>query len=396
MFQALVNHQNDSLIAYGTSVGAFIAIMKQLQAEPLDKPLVDLEKLLSRVEYEEYIKTRGEDERLENIAAFKNYLHNFEQQQDEAVNLADFINNVALLSSNDDDARNGMTSVRLMTVHNAKGLEFDYVLVVGLNEAVFPSRKSISEQNVAEERRLMYVAMTRAQKQLFLLEAGGSLVISTGALGDKQRAKVPREPSRFLLELQEGHYNEMGTCGLLNLTLAQLKERLARGENKEQLFGKELVLSGNGSPQGATAALNNTLNSKWLGSNACKFMVGMRVFHHIMGNGTIEEVLDTSQALVIAFDKLKGKRTLNWNMKLEILDQPAAAAVAATAAAAAATTATASMATTTVAYHQALTTEANAVVAEATIASPSSRLRSATDFLDDEELEFGVPDDMLH
>lgn len=394
LFQALVNHQNDSLIAKGTSVGAFIAIMKQLQAEPLDKPLVDLEKLLSMVEYEEYIKTRGEDERLENIAAFKSYLHNFEQQQDEAVNLADFINNVALLTPSDDAERNGVASVRLMTVHNAKGLEFDYVFVVGLNEAVFPSRKSISEQNVAEERRLMYVAMTRAQKQLFLLEAGGTLVISTGTLGDKQRTKAPREPSRFLLELQEGHYNEMGTCGLLNLTLAQLKERLARGETREQLFGESVVLSGNGSSraQGATAALNNTLNSKWLAnSSACKFTAGMRVFHHIMGNGTIEEVLYDSQALVIAFDKLKSKRTLNWNMKLEILDQPTTA----TAAPALATTSESVEDTGSSAMPAVLT---DTGVSEATIAPPpmGRLMADAADFLDDEELEFGVPEEVLN
>ena len=81
---------------------------------------------------------------------------------------------------NGDEERNASTgAVRLMTIHNAKGLEFDYVFVLGLNEGVFPTKKAINEQSVAEERRLMYVAMTRAQKQLFLSEAGG---ITNGAV----------------------------------------------------------------------------------------------------------------------------------------------------------------------------------------------------------------------
>ena len=92
-----------------------------------------------------------------------------------------------------------------MTVHTAKGLEFDYVFLISLNEGTFPTRKAINEQNIEEERRLMYVAMTRAKKQLLLSEAGGNEVNP-----DNPKVKVPRVPSRFLTELKPEDYLEVG------------------------------------------------------------------------------------------------------------------------------------------------------------------------------------------
>ena len=134
--------------------------------------------------------------RFENIQELLNGIKDFSETAVQGVNkLPDFMADVALLTDQDKETDDDFNKVTLMTVHAAKGLEFPYVFVVGLEENLFPSMMSgESQENLEEERRLFYVAITRAKKRLFLSFA--STRFKWGQLTDCQ-------PSRFISELDD-------------------------------------------------------------------------------------------------------------------------------------------------------------------------------------------------
>ncbi len=120
------------------------------------------------------------------VAAIKNY-----ETGNPRATLADYLNLVALMSDADshDDRHNRIT---LMTIHSAKGLEFPYVFMAGMEEGLFPHKRSVDEDNIEEERRLCYVGMTRARRELYLLSA------RQRAAGKETNTLAP---SRFLKEI---------------------------------------------------------------------------------------------------------------------------------------------------------------------------------------------------
>ncbi|MGN0712665.1 MAG: 3'-5' exonuclease, partial [Anaerovoracaceae bacterium] len=157
----------------------------------------------------------------------------------------------------------------------AKGLEFPYVFLCGMNEGLFPARKTSTLQAMEEERRLAFVAVTRAEKALFLTEAEGRNF--DGSL---------RYPSRFLLD--------MGTDVLeYDRKPADTLVEQARSfvESKDRFLTDE---------EGQTA-----------------FAPGQRVRHSIFGEGTILEIDLERQAWIIRFDGLQTPRTLTFRAKLE-------------------------------------------------------------------------------
>lgn len=298
LFRTLVNHLGDKFLCARPEIQHFVQVLTQLALAPLGNPVDDFELIVNNTGYEEWIKNNGEDERLENIAALKNYLYDFRKNQDDEVNLADFIGNVSLMTSADEAHLS--RSVRLMTVHNAKGLEFDYVFVVSLNEAVFPSKKAVNELNVEEERRLMYVAMTRAQKQLILTEAGGYITVRQ----NNDQIKLPREPSRFLREMTPGLFVEVGAP----FPCSKLKGVLKNSA----------PTSGALAPSGAGSSSDGA-NAQVAAQDLPSSLVGKQVFHKIFGQGTIKAVRPELGEYCIFFDKLKKERTLSFNAKLEFL-----------------------------------------------------------------------------
>ena len=104
--------------------------------------------------------------RIDNINEFISAASEYQEDNEDA-SIYDYLENLSLLSEIDktDESKE---SISLMTMHSAKGLEFPVVFVVGLDEGLFPSKRSMDEGNIEEERRLFYVAITRAQERLFL------------------------------------------------------------------------------------------------------------------------------------------------------------------------------------------------------------------------------------
>jgi DNA helicase-2/ATP-dependent DNA helicase PcrA len=137
--------------------------------------------------------------RMENIEELLNGIKDFVEGQQEIADstgsLAEFLEDVALATDLDNEEGEESDKVALMTIHLAKGLEFKYVYVVGLEENLFPSAMSMNTRNeLEEERRLFYVALTRAEKKAYL----------TYALSRYRWGKlVDSEPSRFIEEIDE-------------------------------------------------------------------------------------------------------------------------------------------------------------------------------------------------
>jgi ATP-dependent DNA helicase Rep len=134
------------------------------------------------------------ERRTQNVTDLLGWLERMSAQNAEMKNLPDLVNRISLLDRLERDDDTGSNSVRLMTFHAAKGLEFPHVFMVGMEENLLPHRSSIEQDNLEEERRLAYVGITRAQKTLTLTYAG-----KRRRAGDWESC----EPSRFLAELPE-------------------------------------------------------------------------------------------------------------------------------------------------------------------------------------------------
>lgn len=171
-----------------------------------------LDELLEKIFEESGVKAMCEadeekrDERLLNLKALQEDLQNFTNDNPD-LSLDEYLQNIALYT--DRDSGEVSECVQLMTVHAAKGLEFDTVFVTDLNEGIFPNARSIedSSHGMEEERRLAYVAFTRAKNHLYVCEAGGFSFIIQG----------PRQTSRFIKEMDHdymveapGSFNQRG------------------------------------------------------------------------------------------------------------------------------------------------------------------------------------------
>lgn len=142
------------------------------------------------------------EERLENIEELLHSIRSYEHtHRNDDVTLSSYLQDVALMTN--ADYKDDSSMVKLMTIHQAKGLEFPCVFICGLSEGAFPSHRTLRERRLAgleEERRLMYVAVTRAGNQLFLTEAEGYNI----------QTRADKFPSRFLAEIGEGMLDREG------------------------------------------------------------------------------------------------------------------------------------------------------------------------------------------
>ena len=273
LYQALLDNLEDPIIK-GTGAGKFISLIESFAAGYEGRPVSEvLSAILNESGYEKMLRTEGSQERLDNLAELKQSVYEYETTCGEEVTLEHYLARAALFT-NADTAEQG-DRVKLMTVHAAKGLEFPCVFLCGMNEGVFPSRKVRTRQAMEEERRLAFVAVTRAEKELYLSEADG-----------RNFDGSPRYPSRFLLDIDEK---------LLTFTCPP----------EEGLIRRARDYIGH-SQAGLPEADGQTV-----------FPAGQRVRHALFGPGT---VLDTDMdrgAHVVQFDEMETPRKISFRAKLE-------------------------------------------------------------------------------
>jgi ATP-dependent DNA helicase UvrD/PcrA len=178
------------------SVQRFQLLMESLMAGALELPVPELlEKVLDRSGYVEALEAERTVEaqgRIENLMELVGVAREYQETAVEPT-LSEFLQQISLLSDQDELAEE-QSLVTLMTLHNAKGLEFRAVFLIGMEEGVFPHARSIEEQGLEEERRLAYVGLTRARERSTLTHAAARSLWGS---------RDYRLPSRFLDELPE-------------------------------------------------------------------------------------------------------------------------------------------------------------------------------------------------
>lgn len=160
-----------------------------------------LQKLLIDTNYEQYIRESGEMDRLDNVSELTRSIVTLEADYGEPLTLAAFLQDVSLHRDVEEDDKKDC--VKIMTAHISKGLEFHTVIIAGMSEKIFPSARALEERRevaLEEERRLAYVAMTRAKRQLFMTESEG--------FGFRGYSKTP---SRFLFDIDDAHITRIGS-----------------------------------------------------------------------------------------------------------------------------------------------------------------------------------------
>ena len=262
MMKALRLHINDKTFSKPTLINFINLIDSARHRIPLMRVSDLADWILKESGLGDYYRNDEEEERLENIAELLNSMKEFEAGRvDEGdADLISYLQEVSLYTNVDRTIES--EKVRMMTIHQSKGLEFPEVFVIGLTEGIFPNHRSIRERREdgeEEERRLMYVACTRAEKMLWLCESEGYMHDS-GAL---------KFPSRFLSEVPEWMLRLEGVLdpALKDGTkqmVAMLREEL--GENADKPLSK-----------------------------------GTRVSHKIFGEGVIEAYDASSKSYKVRF-----------------------------------------------------------------------------------------------
>jgi DNA helicase II / ATP-dependent DNA helicase PcrA len=180
-----------ALKAFRATIESLMSAAMEYEVPELIEAVLERSGYLASLEAERTIEADG---RMENLQELVSVAREWREQTEEPT-LSGFLQEISLYS--DQDAIRGDGSfVTLMTLHNAKGLEFRAVYLIGMEEGIFPHSRSIEEQGIEEERRLCYVGMTRAQERLTLLHASSRMLYG---------GRSHNVPSRFLDEVPERH-----------------------------------------------------------------------------------------------------------------------------------------------------------------------------------------------
>lgn len=272
LYEALCDSLEDPLFK-GTGAQDFVALIERFSPGCEQRPVSELlSALLDESGYEAMLRTEGSQERLDNLAELKQSVYAYETSCGEESRLTDYLAHVALFTNADADTQ--ADRVRMMTVHAAKGLEFPHVFLCGMNEGIFPSRKVRTRQEMEEERRLAFVALTRAQRGLYLSQAGGHLFDAS-----------PRYPSRFVLDIDDGLllFSPPPRQELIEESRAYIKAREKRLLDRQP---------------------------------ADFFAAGQRVRHPLFGMGTVLEADPEKGAHLVQFDSMPTPRTISLRAKL--------------------------------------------------------------------------------
>ena len=205
---------------------------------------------------------------------------------------------MALLTNADEADQEPTDKITLMTIHAAKGLEFTYVYIVGMEEELFPSQMMLESQaDLEEERRLFYVAVTRAQKKIFL-----SYALSRYRFGRLKHC----EPSRFIAEIDPAYLQTSGQQFLQATDHPSYAHRLVRNISKN-----------------TQKHPRPTVPTDFHPSDTTHIEVGMQVAHPKFGRGTVRQldVSGASRKAKIAFAEFGEKTLLLSFAKLQILDR---------------------------------------------------------------------------
>lgn len=257
-----------------TGATVFVDIIEGFKKTYKEKKLTDLvTEILEQTGYEVMLRQSGEQERLDNLAELKQSIDEFEKTSGEENTLEEYLQSIALYTNSDKEQ--DKETVKMMTIHTAKGLEFPYVFVCGVNEGIFPSKHVDTEDMLEEERRMAYVACTRAERGLYISDAEGLNYDDSF-----------RYPSRFIFNI------DLDSIDYVN----ELPQRLV-DDTKSYIAANEARIY----------------------PPDTELKPGDRVRHKVFGEGVITDIRGDIGCYVIKFDKVATERNLKIGTGLEKL-----------------------------------------------------------------------------
>lgn len=255
-----------------TGATVFVDIIEGFKKTYKEKKLTDLvTEILEQTGYEVMLRQSGEQERLDNLAELKQSIDEFEKTSGEENTLEEYLQSIALYTNSDKEQ--DKETVKMMTIHTAKGLEFPYVFVCGVNEGIFPSKHVDTEDMLEEERRMAYVACTRAERGLYISDAEGLNYDDSF-----------RYPSRFIFNI------DRDTIAYVN----ELPQRLV-DDTKSYIAANEAHIY----------------------PPDTELKPGDRVKHKVFGEGTITGIRGDIGCYVVKFDRVETERNLKIGVGLD-------------------------------------------------------------------------------
>ncbi len=248
-----IENLNLKASSLGTSIFEVIDSGKELEFKKLIEEIEKESEHLSLTELVDFVleksgmkeelvseKSLEADIRLENLEEFKSITKSFEENHG-IVSLEDFLEEISLVSDIEEHKKNDDV-VTLMTVHSSKGLEFEYVFLIGMEESIFPHINSFdSASAIEEERRLCYVAVTRAKKKLWIINAKKRILYGND---------VSNIPSRFINEIDENlldvdkeEKNSFIKSNILNKKVVSNEEYNVGDRVMHDVFGQGVIIT---------------------------------------------------------------------------------------------------------------------------------------------------------
>jgi len=277
--EAISSLGKEHLKLFKRMIDGFIVISQQQPINKLVKEVIDNTEILDFYKHDDSIEGESKAENIrEFVASTDEFAENFITIHDKEPSLQEYMQNLSLVSDI-DYADTDKDVVSLMTMHNAKGLEFPYVFIVGAEDGLIPHRNSMeSTGDIEEERRLFYVAMTRTIKELFISYAQSRRYYDS---------TTSSFPSRFLNDINKSHFQ------MFDMTNFQTNNDF----RSKRHIGKK------------------TFN---LGTDDSTFKVGQRVEHMSFGRGRILSIRKDGELikLTISFDSGELKKIISDYIKV--------------------------------------------------------------------------------
>ena len=298
------------LQAFAEMIGRFTAAMQEMNAFDFAQLVLNQSGLMADVAMD--VSAEGVDRKAnleELLSGIRQYVDD-RTAQNEDTRITDFIHEVSLLTDQDEGTDDTTSRVTMMTVHAAKGLEFPVVFIVGLEENLFPSPFCQTESELEEERRLLYVAITRAEQECYLTYAS-------------QRWKNGQvnfsNPSRFLKDIDRQYIQQLSAVSTQPSPWTEMPVRSSWGETAQRSpWGERTAQSSRGREQATPVAARSLKPTTGLRSKttvqdsvSTEWKQGDRVDHKVFGQGTVQRVYreNDNEKIEIEFDT-KGTKTL--------------------------------------------------------------------------------------
>lgn len=282
-YDALRNNLQTKELGNNSAV-SFVGMIEELRQIAAESSLsYTMEQIIERTGIRKELLKHDEIERIENIQELIGSISHYETEHsnDSGYSIEEYLQEVSLLTNM--DGKDDPKAIKMMTIHQAKGLEFPYVFIVGMSDGNMPHARTLNENRangLEEERRLAYVAITRARKKLFISDSEGYSRITSSQC----------QPSRFIFEIHPGHMNAINS------------------EKKD--FRKEQTYN---APPFVPEGLCNPTDTP------AHYNTGQRVKHPLFGEGEIIEVDIRKSEYKVRFVKCLVPLPVSMNYKKLIL-----------------------------------------------------------------------------